>query len=99
MKKYEAKLVFFMIPDDLLDAFAHHFEDAATVDGSSQIIDGCNLMMFGDTLQLPPIPSTATLFLPPDPKSKTQAALDVLEMLWGEGKNTSHYFIELNIQI
>ena len=50
---------------------AHHFEDAATdsifrrnVDGSSQIIDGCNLMMFGDTLQLPPIPSTATLLLP-----------------------------------
>ena len=96
----------FMIPDDLLGAFAHHFEDAATdsifrrnVDGSSQIIGGYNLMMFGDTLQLPPIPSTATLFLPPDTKGKTQAALDVLEMLWGEGKNTCHYFIELNIHI
>jgi hypothetical protein len=96
----------FTIPDDLLGVFAHKFEDAAAdsifkrnLDGSSQIFGGYNLMMFGDMLQLPPIPSSAALFLPPDPTSKTQAALDVLEMFWGEGENTVNYFIELNMQM
>ena len=63
----------FMIPNDLLGTFAQHFADAAIdsqykfrTDDSKQVFGGYNVMMFGDTLQLPPIPSSAALFLPPD---------------------------------
>ena len=47
----------YMIPADLLSAFASHFEDAALssiyktrADGTSQIFGGYNVMMFGDML-------------------------------------------------
>ena len=61
----------FMIPNDLLGTSAQHFEDAAIesqykfrADQSKQVFGGYSVMMFGDTLQFPPIPSSAALFLP-----------------------------------
>ena len=58
-----------MIPSDLLGSFAQHFADTAIesqykfrADESKQVFGGYNVMMLGDTLQLPPIPSSAALF-------------------------------------
>ena len=74
-----------MIPDDLLGAFAAHFRDAAInsiyktrADGTPQPFGGYNFLMFGDMLQLPPIPSTAALFLPPGRPNKSELAQDML---------------------
>ena len=62
----------FMIPDVLLGTFASHLQDAARdsrykqrADNSVRAFGGYNFMMFGDTLQFPPIPASTALFLPP----------------------------------
>ena len=59
----------FIIPNDLFGTFAQHFADAAIesyynfrADDSKQVLGCYNLMMSGDTLQFPPIPSSAALF-------------------------------------
>ena len=95
-----------MIPDDLLGAFGAHFEDAAVdsifsrrANGRPQVFAGYNLAMFGDMLQLPPIPSSAALFLPPMPGEKTQAALSVLNMFLGNDADSMNFFIELTQQM
>ena len=96
----------FMIPNDLLGTFAQHFADAAMesqykfrADESKQVFGGYNLMMFGDTLQLPPIPSSAALFLPPDASTCGPCAREMLEMFWGDGVDTINYFVELTQQM
>jgi hypothetical protein len=96
----------FMIPKELLGIFAQHFADAAVeskykvrADESKQVFGGYNLMMFGDTLQLPPIPSSAALFLPPDAATCVPCAREMLDMFWGDGADTINYFVELTQQM
>ena len=65
----------FMIPDELFGAFAHNYETAPpngetsryylTADGSARIFGGLNLLMFGDMLQIPPLPDSSAVFVPP----------------------------------
>ena len=68
-----------MIPDDLLGAFASQYSDATLhsiryrkrYDGSLRIMGGYNLMSFGDLFQLPPIPASAAIFIPPQVRKTT----------------------------
>ena len=61
-----------MIPDELLGLFAANFQSAARdtsrykkrADKSLRAFGGYNVMMFGDTQQIPPIPASSALFLP-----------------------------------
>ena len=59
-------------------------------------------------LQLPPIPGSAALFIPPgaynaDPsttgKQKSEAARSMLHMIWGEDADALNYFAELKEQM
>ena len=93
-----------MVPDDLLGAFASHLADAASpsrfhkkADGSIRFFGGYNLLAFGDFYQIPPIPSSASLAIPPIQK-KTEAAKHALELLWGDGEDSLNFFKELTIQ-
>ena len=51
-------------------------------------------MMFGDTLQFPPIPASTALFLPPLGK-KPELARDMLSMFWDDKADALNYFKEL----
>ena len=69
-----------MVPDERLGAFASHLADAASpsryhkqADGPARFFGGCNLVAFGDFYQIPPIPSSASLAIPPIHK-KTEGA-------------------------
>jgi hypothetical protein len=53
--------------------------------------------MFGDVNQIPPIPSTAALFIPPSGK-KTAVAKEVLDIFWSDGPDSLIFFMELTIQ-
>ena len=93
-----------MVPDDLLGAFARHLADAASpsrfhkkADGSVRFFGGYNLLAFGDFYQIPPIPSSASLAIPPIHK-KTEAAKHALDLLWADGEDSLNFFIELTIQ-
>ena len=59
---------------------------------------GYNFLMFGDTHQLPPIPSKAALFIPPSEK-KTHAARQALDIFWSSGPDALNFFYELEIQM
>ena len=94
----------FMIPDVLLGTFASHLQDAARdsrykqrADNSVRAFGGYNFMMFGDTLQFPPIPASTALFLPPVGK-KPELARDMLSMFWDDKEDSLNYFKELTIQ-
>ena len=96
----------YMIPDDLLGHFAAHFADAAVnsiykirADGTAQPFGGYNLIMFGDMLQLPPIPNTAALFLPPGRAKKSELANSMLHLFWGDDEDSINYFQELRQQM
>ena len=91
-----------MVADSLLDDFEMQFSNAARstryskrADGARRIFGGYNMLFFGDWWQLPPIPATAALFLPPkiDGKSKL-----VLEMFWGTTRDNINYLAELTVQ-
>ena len=76
-----------MVPDDLLGVLASHLADAASpsrfhkkADGSVRFWGGYNLLAFGDFYQIPPIPSSASLAIPPIHK-KTEAAKHALDLL------------------
>ena len=47
-------------------------------------------MMFGDMQQLPPIPSTSALFIPPSGKT-TVTANEILNIFWGAGEDTLNF--------
>ena len=95
-----------MIADDLLGAFADHLADAAIRNcryrkrrnGSVRIIGGYNLCMFGDLFQLPPIPSSGAICIPPGVKKTEQAKL-ALNMFWGDDADSINYFVELDEQM
>ena len=96
----------FMVPDELLGQYAQNFEEASArdkhyqfrADGSLRVFGGYNSLFFGDTNQLPPIPETSALFLPPR-AGKKQMALDVLNIFWGNDANALNFFIELTDQM
>lgn len=94
----------FMIPDELLGLFAQIQTDAARDtrykrrdDKTLRPIGGYNLLLFGDMLQIPPIPASAALFLPPINK-KSSIAKDALNWFWGDDQDSLNYFAELTIQ-
>ena len=72
----------FMIPDELLGTFSQHLTHAAADssrykkrrDGSTRMFGGYNYLMLGDMNQLPPIPSSAALFIPATEKKNVRCA-------------------------
>ena len=93
-----------MVPDELLGIFEHHLTDAAArtrysqrCDGTNRPFGGYNVMGFGDFFQIPPIPSTASLTIPPIEK-KTEHASKALDLLWGDGADALNFFAELTLQ-
>ena len=94
----------FMIPDELLGHFAEKQTDAARdtrykrrPNKTWRPMGGYNHLIFGDMLQIPPIPASAALFLPPTEK-KTSIAKYALNWFWGDNEDSLNYFMELTIQ-
>ena len=79
----------FMNPDDLLGSFAHNIQQAAPQQNryyqrenkELRIFGGFNFLMFGDTRQLPPLPESSALFIPPCGKTSVTAH-EILDFLW-----------------
>ncbi len=95
-----------MIPDELFGAFEQQLADAAQnspfkrhPDGdSTRMFGGYNVMTFGDMFQIPPIPDSAALFLPPKP-GKSERAKKALEFFWVEEGEGLNLFVELTEQM
>ena len=66
-------------------------------DNSQRIFGGYNVIMFGDLYQIPPIPSSDSLALPPAAK-KSELAKQVLGLFWSEDSNAINFFKELQVQ-
>ena len=69
-----------MVPDELLGAFEHHLADAAVdsrfkykADKSVRVFGGYNMLGFGDFYQIPPIPPSTSLTIPPVDKKSVHA--------------------------
>ena len=93
-----------MVPDELLGAFEGHLADAAGEsrykprgDKSMRFLGEYKLLGFGDFYQIPPIPASASLAIPPIDK-KTEGALRALHLLWGQDADSLNLFVELMIQ-
>ena len=52
-----------------------------------RVFGGYNLLAFGDFYQIPPIPSSASLAIPPIHK-KTEGAKQALDLMWAEGEDS-----------
>ena len=66
-----------MVADDLLGTFEHQLTEASVesrykfrADKSARLMGGYNLLAFGDFYQIPPIPATASLGIPPLDKKR-----------------------------
>ena len=93
----------FMIPDDLLGTFMKNYQEAAPQGTSSRyfarsdqtyrICGGLNWCMFGDMLQLPPIPASSAIFVPPQgkPTPPTKTAEEVLDAFWTASENSLNF--------
>ena len=66
-------------------------------DGSVRFFGGYNLLAFGDFYQIPPIPSSASLAIPPTHK-KTDGAKQALDRMWADGEDSLNFFMELTVQ-
>ena len=93
----------FMMPDDLLGLLSSALQDAASekrylkrLDDSIRPFGGYSTMLFGDMLQIPPIPPTSALFIPP-PKT-TEAAKTALGMFWTTSPDSINMSAELTEQ-
>ncbi len=93
-----------MVPDELLGAFEHHLADAAVdsrfkhrADKAVRPFGGYNVIGFGDFFQIPPIPASASLTIPPVER-KSEHAWKALDFVWGEGEDALNFFTELTIQ-
>ena len=78
-----------MVADNLLGFFEHHLADAAVdsrykykADKFLRMFGGYNMIGFGDFYQIPPIPPSDSLAIPPLEK-KTEHARRALELMWG----------------
>ena len=87
-----------------MGAFEHHLADAAVdsrfkhkADKSVRVFGGYNMLGFGDFYQIPPIPPSTSLTIPPV-EQKTEHARRALEVVWGEGADSFNYFVELTVQ-
>ena len=96
----------FVIPNDLLGLFEQHVADAAadseykySDDTNAQPFGGYNVLMLGDTLQLPPTPASSALFLPPAVADCSPCGRHMLEMFWGDDEIAIHSFVELTQQM
>ena len=97
-----------MTPDSLLGTLSDGMQEAAPassryskrrMDKSKRIFGGVNMAFFGDMFQIPPIPASTAVFLPPMTSSKkTESARDILELFWGDGNDSLNAFYELTIQ-
>ena len=68
-----------MVGEDLLNAFEKHITDAAKItryshhpDKSTRPFGGYNFLGFGDLFQIPPIPATSSLCIPPSKEETLQ---------------------------
>jgi hypothetical protein len=94
-----------MISDQLLGLFESALDSAAVrsphyfvrPDKSRVVMGGYNLLFFGDWWQLPPIPDSYALFLPPT-TSKTKLQETALDIFWGDGLDSLNFLAELTIQ-
>ena len=94
-----------MIGDSLLGTFEKHISDAAKVcryltraDKSRRSFGGYNLLTFGDLFQIPPIPASSALFIPPR-DGKTEVERSALTLFWGVSDlNSINFFRELREQ-
>ena len=110
-----------MIADELLGEFQVNMDAASietryskTHDNIRRPFGGYNVCVFLDMYQIPPIPSSAALFIPPPERSiqkssncdtwliqekKSEFAHTGLDFIWGENIDISiNYFQELKVQ-
>ena len=94
-----------MIADHLLGLFESALDSAAVKsprysvrrDKSRVVMGGYDLLFFGDWWQLPPIPDSYALFLPPS-TTKTKLQETALDIFWGDGPDSLNFLAELTIQ-
>jgi len=94
-----------MIGDTLKGAFEKHISDAAKpsryltrADKSPRPFGGYNVLEFGDLYQIPPIPASSALFIPPK-VGKSEQERTALALFWGTNENDSiNFFRELHEQ-
>ena len=94
-----------MSPNTLLGTFDHHLTDAAKdtkylrrSDKSTRPFGGYNLLLLGDFNQIPPIPPTTAVFIPPEQERPEGLAGKAIDLFWGSDVNSLNYFKELTIQ-